>query len=59
MLTDDEGHIIQIGENTKTNNRGNNIYLKLLNPYVIYILTNGFGTPESGYATLSKFWEKV
>ena len=24
-----------------------------------YILTYGFGTPESGYATLSKFWESL
>ena len=24
-----------------------------------YILTHGFGTPESGYATLSKFWKSL
>ena len=28
-------------------------------PCDIYILTNGFGTPESGYATLSKFCKSL
>ena len=28
-------------------------------PLSIYILTNGFGTRKSGYATLSKFWKSL